>query len=66
MVIVNNRDKLDWRPGMTVQDVLKAMNYDYALIVVSVNGVTVDKEAFATHPVPDSADVQVIHLAHGG
>jgi sulfur carrier protein len=66
MVIVNNRDKLDWREGMTVQDVLKAMIYDYALIVVSVNGVTVDKDVFGSHPVPDGADVQVIHLAHGG
>lgn len=66
MITVNNRDKLDWRDGMTVQDVLNAMNYDYALIVVSVNGARVEKDAFKTHPVPDGAEVQVIHLAHGG
>jgi sulfur carrier protein len=66
MVTVNNRDKLDWREGMTVQAVLDAMRYDYALIVVSVNGAPVERDAYATHPVPDGADVQVIHLAHGG
>ncbi|MBI5529088.1 MAG: sulfur carrier protein ThiS [Deltaproteobacteria bacterium] len=66
MIVVNNRDKLDWREGMTVQDVLNAMRFDYALIVVSVNGAQVEKDAFATHPVPDGASVQVIHIAHGG
>ena len=66
MITVNNRDQIPWREGMTVQDVLRAMNFDYALIVVSVNGTTVEKEAFATHSVPDGAQVQVIHIAHGG
>ena len=66
MITVNNRDKVDWRAGMTVQDVLQAMKYDYTLIVVSVNGAQVEKDSFTSHPVPDGADVQVIHLAHGG
>lgn len=66
MIRVNNRDKVEWRDGITVQDVLDAMNYDFALIVVSVNGARVEKDAYASHPVPDGADVQVIHLAHGG
>ena len=66
MVTVNNRDKIDWREGMTVRDILDAMRYDYALLVVSVDGRQVAPEEFATHPVPDSANVQVIHLAHGG
>jgi sulfur carrier protein len=66
MITVNNRDKIPWREGMTVRDVLRAMNYDYALIVVSVDGALVEKDAYATHPVPDGAQVQVIHVAHGG
>lgn len=66
MVIVNNRDKVDWREGMTVRDVLRAMNYDYALITVTVNGMVVMDESYATFAVPDGADVNVFHLAHGG
>jgi thiamine biosynthesis protein ThiS len=66
MLIVNNRDKIEWHDGMTVRDVLKAMNYDYALITVTVNGTVVMDEQYAAFPVPDGADVSVFHLAHGG
>jgi thiamine biosynthesis protein ThiS len=66
MLIVNNRDKVEWREGMTVADVLAAMGYDYALITVSVNGDLVVEEEYATRLVPDGADVSVFHLAHGG
>ena len=31
MILVNNRDKVEWREGMTVQDVLDAMKYDYQI-----------------------------------
>ena len=66
MVTVNNRDKVDWRDGMTVQDVLDARNFDYALITVWVNGVHVTPDDYETHAVPDGTDFQAIHLAHGG
>jgi sulfur carrier protein len=66
MVVVNGRDKVDWKPGLTVRGVLDALGWDYALITVSVNGDLVAPERFESHEVPDQADVRAIHIAHGG
>jgi thiamine biosynthesis protein ThiS len=66
MITVNNRDKVEWREGMTAQDVLDALGYDYALITVTVDGALVPEDDYRAHPVPDGAEVTVFHLAHGG
>jgi thiamine biosynthesis protein ThiS len=66
MLTINNRDRIDWKEKMTVRDVLAAMNYDYALITVTVNDRLVPEEEYETYPVPDGSQVQVFHLAHGG
>lgn len=66
MVTVNHRDRVEWKPGMTVQQLLDALGYDYVLITVTVNEEVVSREEYATHPVPDEAKVTVFHLAHGG
>jgi len=66
MITVNNRDKLAWRAGMTVRDVLTTMNYTYRLITVTVNGILVPKEQYDTYQIPDEAQVTVFHLSHGG
>jgi len=66
MILVNDRDKVEWRQGMTVQDVLDAMNYSYSLITVTVNDHLVLKDDYAYTEVPDGANVTVFHLAHGG
>ena len=66
MIVVNNRDEVPWRNGMTVQDVLDAMGYDYALITVTVDDDLVPDHDYATRPVRDGARVGVFHLAHGG
>ncbi len=66
MIVVNNKEKIEWYEGMTVQDVLDKMGYVFPLITVSVNDQLVQKEDYATYEVPDSASVNVFHLAHGG
>ncbi len=66
MIIVNNRDKIEWKEGMTVQDVLDEMNYIYPRITVSVNNQLVPKEDYKSYLIPDEAEVNVFHLAHGG
>jgi thiamine biosynthesis protein ThiS len=50
----------------TVQDVLDALGYDYALITVTVDGELVAQEDYASHLIADRAAVSVFHLAHGG
>ena len=66
MITVNNRDQVEWRDGITVQGVLDAMGYDYALITVTVNGDCVAADDYAHTKVPNAAQVIVFHLAHGG
>ncbi len=66
MILVNDRDKIEWRDGMTVQDVLDAMNYSYSLITVTVNDQLVSRDDYDEFEVPDDANVTIFHLAHGG
>jgi thiamine biosynthesis protein ThiS len=66
MVLVNNRDRVEWHEGMTVSELLDVMNYSFSLITVTVNGELIPEEDYDEHPVPDDADVGVFHLAHGG
>jgi thiamine biosynthesis protein ThiS len=66
MLTINNRDRLEWREGMTVQELLRTLGYTYVLITVTVNGVLVAEDDYASHLLPDHAEVTVFHLAHGG
>lgn len=66
MIMVNNRDQIEWKKNMTVQDLLKKMNYTYSLITVTVNDELVLKENYGSFKIPDKAKVTVFHLAHGG
>ncbi|MBN1163603.1 MAG: sulfur carrier protein ThiS [Candidatus Krumholzibacteriota bacterium] len=66
MITVNNRDKIEWREGLTVQALLDKMNYDYALITVTVNDELIPEEEYESCVLKDNADVCVFHLAHGG
>jgi thiamine biosynthesis protein ThiS len=66
MVTINNRDRLEWREGMTVRELLDQLGYTYVLITVTVNGALVAEEDYGSHLVPDQAEVTVFHLAHGG
>ena len=66
MVLVNNRDKVEWSEGMTVQDLFEKMGFNYSLITVSVNGEFVPREDYEEYEIPDEADITAFHLAHGG
>ena len=66
MVIVNNRDRVNWHRNLSVRDLLQQMSYSYSLITVTVNGELVPKEDYEEHLIPDNAEVTVFHLAHGG
>ena len=66
MIIVNDRDKVEWQENLTVQQLLDRLNYSYSLITVTVNGALVPKEDYEDHIIPDNAEVTVFHLAHGG
>ena len=66
MLLINNRDKLEWYEGITVQDVLDKMGYSYVLITVTVNDELVDSDDYDSHKIDDNAQITIFHLAHGG
>jgi sulfur carrier protein len=66
MIRVNDQYHVDYRPGMTVQDLLDALKFSFKMIVVKVNGQVVLRKDFGTTEVPDGAEVQAIHLISGG
>jgi sulfur carrier protein len=66
MIRVNNQYEVEWRSGMTVQDLLDELKFTFRLIAVKVNGVVVLRPDYATTLVPDSAEVQALHLISGG
>ena len=66
MIRVNNKENIEWHSGMTVQDVLDEMGYIYPQITVTVNGRLVQRDDYHVQEVPDNADINVFHLAHGG
>jgi len=51
---------------MTVRDVLKARNYIFPLLVVTVDGRLVPRGAYDVTEVPRGAVVKVVHLMSGG
>jgi sulfur carrier protein len=66
MIRVNNQYQVEWRPGMTVQDLLDELKFTFRMIDVKVNGNVVLRPDYATTPVPDDAEVQALHLISGG
>ncbi len=66
MITINQRDELPWQAGMTVQEILDTMSYTFPRVIVSIDGVVVPHDKYAVTPVPDDADVRVIHLMAGG
>ncbi|MDD3045059.1 MAG: sulfur carrier protein ThiS [Candidatus Delongbacteria bacterium] len=64
--ITVNGHEIDWNGNMTVRNVLDRMKYSFRMLVIKVNGTIVKREDWETFPVPEGADVKVIHLMSGG
>ena len=61
-----NGDPLAWTPDLTVRGVLRAKNYRFPLVIVTVDDVQVAPGDYDTTAVADGSVVQVIHLISGG
>jgi sulfur carrier protein len=65
MLIVND-EPLDYDAGMTVADILKKRNDIWRMLAVFVNGEFVPRGTYDKAPVPDGAEVKVVHQIAGG
>ena len=66
MILVNNRDKIEWEKGMTVTRLLEKCRFTARQIHVFVNGELIHRKIHATHQLQDGDRVQVIHFIGGG
>ena len=65
MLTVND-EPLEYDQGMTVADILRKRNYIWRMLAVFVNGEFVRRGTYDKTPVPDGAEVKVIHQIAGG
>lgn len=61
-----NDNKLAWKEGLVIRDALTMMNYTFKMLVIKMNGELIKKENYDSTPIPENADVKVIHLISGG
>ena len=61
-----NGNILPWKEGLVVADALKMMNYTFKMLVIKMNGELIKRENWQTTPIPENADIKVIHLSSGG
>ena len=65
-IISVNDNSLKWEKNMTINVILKKMNYTFKMLVVKVNGKLIKKAEYDTIIIPAAADVKIIHLISGG
>jgi len=65
-MITVNGEKMEWKEGMTVQDIISEKRYVFPLLAVWIDGVSVSRDNFGTEQVSDEASVQIIHMISGG
>jgi len=65
MLIVNGQT-VEWRKDLSISELLRACNYSFPLIIVKVDGVHIEKQAYPGYIVRDGSNIEVIHLMSGG
>ncbi len=65
MITVNGVET-PWRPGLTIEEILKNIEDEFSIVVVKVDGKTIQKNQHPTFKVPDGASVITIDVIAGG
>jgi len=65
-VITVGKEKVSWKEGMTVAQVLDAVEDGHKYAVVRVNGKLVSRPNFEKTPVPDRAEFIPVPMIAGG
>jgi sulfur carrier protein len=57
---------MEWREGMTLEEVLLRLGYNLPIVIVTLNGSRVPRERWASTPIPDDAEVALFPMMAGG
>jgi len=66
VIMTVNGNKVPWREGMTVSDLLNDLNDSYTYILVRVNDKQVSRPNFDKTLIPDNAEVFLVPMVAGG
>lgn len=66
MILVNNRDEIEWEAGLNVERLLDRCGFTARHIYVWVNDRLVERKDYAAHVVADGDHVRVMHMLGGG
>ena len=61
-----NDEKVPWREGMTVTDLLNGLEDAHPYAVVRINDKYVSKPHFDDYEIPDNAEIYLIPMVVGG
>lgn len=64
--ITVNGNLIEWEENMTIDKILRIMNYTFKMLVIKVNGELIKKEEYGTKNVSVNSVVKIIHLISGG
>jgi thiamine biosynthesis protein ThiS len=65
MVTVKGK-KIEWRPGLTVRDVLIETGYNFPNIQAVLNKKVIKRKDWDTCLVPDESRVDILYIVSGG
>ena len=64
--ITVNGNLLDWEENITINEIIKKMNYSSKMFIVKVNGELIRNFEYGTKVVPKNAKINFINLVSGG
>ncbi len=65
-MVTIGKDKITWKEGLTIAQVLAALDDDYEYAVVRINGKPVSKPNFENTLVADNSEIIPIPMIAGG
>ena len=65
LIQLNNRP-YPYKDGSTVSSIMAENNFDFSAIIVKVNGVIIEEEAWLTALIAAGDNVEIIHIFGGG
>ena len=61
-----NHRTYPYREGMTISSLMAENNFDFAGIIVKINGAVVEDNAWQDTPISPGDNVEIIHVFGGG
>lgn len=65
MITVNEKN-MAWVKGMTIEDVLRNLVFDYPQNIVSVNDQRISPDDYPSYIIANHAKIKVVYICHGG